>query len=313
MKKVMLDVDTGVDDALAILYGLESGELDVQGITTVCGNVPLEMVVSNTKRVLTHMGRTDIPVVPGAQRPLLREAEHEYKVHGADGIGGAIPDVQAEGVWPYDDRFAPDFIIEQASRHRGELTLILVGPLTNFALALRREPRVAEWLKEVVIMGGLVSEAGRGNKLPNAEFNIYADAEAALIVFHSGADITLVSLDVTLQTYLTMEHIEQLEGTAYYNFVRESTGVFREFSRDLFGTDGCALHDPLTVGYVLDPTLLQTERHYVTVETVSPLSYGQTICDFRGLWKEAPNVRVCLGVEADRFLAHFIETLRGKA
>lgn len=308
MSKVILDVDTGVDDALSILYGIESKKIDFLGITAVSGNVPLHMTERNTRKVLKLAGREDIRVYPGAQRPLIREPEYEYRVHGSDGIGNALDDVEVEEV--NENKFAPDFIIEQAEKYKGELTLIMVGPLTNLALALRKEPRVAEWVKEVLIMGGLVSNAGKGNTLPTSEFNIYADAEAAAIVFHSGLEITLVSLDVTRQTYMTMEHIEQLKGTKYYDFVLNSTKVYRDFSETLYGKNGCSLHDPLTIGYFLDRSYLQTEKHYVDVETISPLSYGQTICDFRNLLKKEPNVNICVHVDAERFISDFINTLK---
>lgn len=308
MRKVILDVDTGVDDALAIIYGIESKEIDFLGITTVSGNVPVSMTTENTLKVLQLIGRKDIKVYPGAERPIIREPEYEYHVHGSDGIGNALDHIavkqEAEAV------FGPDFIIEQAKKHKGELTLIMVGPLTNLALALRKEPQVTDWLKEVIIMGGLVSEAGQGNKLPNAEFNIFADAEGARIVFHSGIKLTLVSLDVTSKTYLTLEDIELLKGTKYYDFVLKSTEVYRNYSETLYGRNQASLHDPLTIGYFLDPSYLKTEKHFVDIETISPLNYGQTICDFKGLWNKKPNVNVSLGADSERFVADFIQTLK---
>ncbi|WP_342388809.1 nucleoside hydrolase [Salinicoccus bachuensis] len=307
MKKVIMDVDTGVDDALAILYALESRQLDVLGITTVNGNVPLEMVNVNTLKILSLAGREEIPVQPGADRPLLRESEHVHHIHGDDGIGNALDGFEHNN--QCEAQFAADFIIEQAKNHPGEITLIAVGPLTNLALAFRKEPNLSKWLSEVVIMGGLVSEAGRGNKLPNSEFNIFTDAEAARIVFHSGAETTLVSLDVTKQTLLSSYDVEVLEGRKYHDFVRQSTEVYRAFSKERFNLDGCALHDPLTVGYVLNRDFLKTEKHYVDVETISPLGYGQTICDFGGLLGKEPNVTICTDVDGEAFVAHFLETL----
>ncbi|WP_434122100.1 nucleoside hydrolase [Salinicoccus roseus] len=307
MKKVIMDVDTGVDDALAILYGLESGQLDMLGITTVNGNVPLEMVNANTLKVLSLAGREDVPVHPGADRPLLRASEHVHHIHGDDGIGNALDDFVYSN--RCEEQFAADFIIEQAKNHPGEITLIAVGPLTNLALAFRKEPKLAEWLDEVVIMGGLVSEMGRGNKLPNSEFNIYTDAEAARIVFHSGAETTLVSLDVTKRTLLSSSDIEVLEGRKYHDFIRQSTEVYRAFSKERFNLDGCALHDPLTVGYVLNRDFLRTEKHYVDVETISSLGYGQTICDLGNLWDRPPNVNICTDVDGEGFVSHFLETL----
>ncbi|MCM3636890.1 nucleoside hydrolase [Sporosarcina luteola] len=309
MKKVILDVDTGVDDALAILYAVNSKQLDILGITAVSGNVPLEQVNINTNRIVKLLGVEDqINVYKGADRPLLKQPYHEFRVHGNDGVGGALDDIAID--IPDHDVFAPDFIIEQAKKHKGELTLIAVGPLTNVALAVRKEPRLAEWLKEVIIMGGLVQSAGRGNTIPTSEFNIYADAEAAKIVFHSGMNITLVSLDVTRQVLLTEEHIEELKGTKYYDFVKQSTVDYRQFSINLYGINGCALHDPLSVGVALDPTFVQTEKYYVDVETQSELSYGQTICDFRNILKKEPNVNICVGVDSERFLQNFLEYLK---
>lgn len=309
MEKVILDVDTGIDDALAIIYGLESKQMDFLGMTTVSGNVPLHMTEKNTRKVLKLAGREDINVYPGAAAPLLREAHYEYRVHGTDGVGNALDDVEVDA--KNDNMFAPDFIIEQAEKNQGEITLIMVGPLTNLALALRKEPRLADWVKEVIIMGGIVSKAGHGNTLPTSEFNIYADAEAAKIVLHSGIELTMVSLDVTHETFMTMEHIERLKGTKYYDFVLNSTEVFRGYNKKLFEKNGCALHDPLTIGYFLDRSYIKTEKYYVDVETQSPLSYGQTICDFRNLLDKEPNVNICLDVDADRFMDDFIATLKG--
>ncbi|AXI08626.1 nucleoside hydrolase [Oceanobacillus zhaokaii] len=309
MEKIILDVDTGIDDALAILLAVESGRFDILGITAVNGNVPLDYVIKNTKKVLKHTGKESINVYKGASRPILIEPFHEYSVHGNDGIGGALSSIEVDSD-DVADMFAPDFIIEQAERHQGELTLIMVGPLTNLALALRKEPRLAKWIKQVVVMGGLVSEAGKGNTLPTSEFNMYADAEAAKMVFHSGIPLKLVSLDVTKKTFLTSEDIEKLKGTHYYDFVKECTAVYRKYSEENYGVNGCALHDPLTVGVVLDPTLVTTASYFVDIETKSELSYGQTICDFGNLWNKEPNVEICLDVDSERFISMFIDTLK---
>lgn len=308
MKKIILDVDTGIDDAFAILYAVESKKLDILGITGVNGNVPIDYVMKNTRKILKFMGREDIRTYRGASRPLMTEAHHEFQVHGSDGIGNALDHISVEPEEP--TMFAPDFMIEQAEKHQGDITLIMVGPLTNLALAVRKEPRLVEWVNEVVIMGGLVSRAGMGNKLPNSEFNIFADAEAAKIVFHSGLNVKMVGLDVTHKTFLTRERMEDLKGTKYYDFLVESSEVFRGFSKKRYRIDGCALHDPLTIGVVIDPSIVETARHFVEVETNSELNYGQTICDFRNLWNKEPNLEVCLDVEHEKFIDMFIDTLQ---
>ena len=307
MEKIILDVDTGIDDAMAILYALESKKLDILGITTVNGNVPLDFVTKNTLKVLQLAEREDIKVYPGAEEPYLREVEHEFHVHGTDGIGNALDDMEVTK--ELEDTFAPDFIIESAKKHAGELTLVMVGSLTNLALALKKAPEIKTMIKRLVIMGGLVSNAGRGNKLPTSEFNIFADAEAAKVVFHKGLDITMVSLDVTHQTMLDLEKINELQGTKYYNFIKDSTKIYRDYGEKLHGRNECSLHDPLTIGYVLDETYLETEAVYVDVETKSELSYGQTIADFRGQLGKEPNMKICLSVDAERFVNDFIETL----
>ena len=310
MEKIILDVDTGIDDALAILYAVESKKLDILGITTVNGNVPLDFVTTNTRKVLQLADRTDVKVYPGAREPYLREVEHEYHVHGTDGIGNALDDMEV--TMELEDTFAPDFIIDTVKAHPGEVTLVMVGPVTNLALAIKKAPEISKLIKRLVIMGGIVSRGGMGNKLPTSEFNICADAEAAKVVFHRGLNITMVSLDVTHQTLIDLEKINELEGTKYFDFVKDSTEVYRGYGEKLYGKNQCSLHDPLTIGYVLDETYIETKEVYVDVETKSELSYGQTIADFRGQVGKEPNMKVCLSVDSERFVNDFIEILKVK-
>src|SRR5699024_10447133 len=205
MKRAILGVGTGVDDALAIIYASESGELDLVGRTTVNGNVPLEDVVRNIKKVAQLIGDDRLKVYRGAERPWLKEIHTEDKVHGSDGIGGALGDMTVTN--EEAEEVASDFILQQARENLGDQRLIMVGPLTNLALALRKEPKIAGWIDQVVVMGGLISKAGHGNTLPTSEFNIYADAEAAKAVFHAGFNLKLVSLDVKLETFMNRDTI----------------------------------------------------------------------------------------------------------
>lgn len=308
MKKVILDVDTGIDDALGIMLALGSGRLDVLGITTVSGNVSLERATENTCKILDLLQASqDLPVVPGAAKPLLRPAFFEHRVHGSDGIGGAL-----RGVRPArqaEDRIAADYMIEQIRRHPGELTLVMTGPLTNLALAAAQAPDIVRDVREVIVMGGVVQSYG--NVTPVAEYNMYVDPEAARIVLHAGfRELVLVGLDVTRKALLTEEHIERLGDTPYGRYVRESTADYMNRYYERNGVRACALHDPLAVGVAIDRNLVTTGHYYVDVETRSELCDGQTVCDFQNRLQREPNAHVCVDVNADAFLDMFIAALR---
>lgn len=308
MKKVILDVDTGIDDALGIMLALGSGRLDVLGITTVSGNVSLEQATENTCKILDLLqAGQDLPVVPGAAKPLLRPAFFEHRVHGSDGIGGALRGVrtarQPEG------RSAADYMIEQIRRHPGELTLVMTGPLTNLALAAAQAPDIVRDVREVIVMGGVVQSYG--NVTPVAEYNMYVDPEAARIVLNAGfRELVLVGLDVTRKALLSEEHIERLGDTPYGRYVRESTADYMNRYCERNGVRACALHDPLAVGVAIDRKLVTTGHYYVDVETRSELCDGQTVCDFQNRLQREPNAHVCVDVNADAFLDMFIAALR---
>lgn len=305
MKKVIMDVDTGIDDAIGILLAVKSEQADILGITTVCGNVSLDQATVNTKKVLTLLGKEqEISVVKGANRPLLREPLYEVSVHGNDGLGGALSEMEVE---VRDEGFAADFIIEQAKLHKGEITFILLAPLTNMALAIRKEPRLKDWVKELVIMGGSVKNGG--NITPTAEYNMYIDPEAAKIVLHSGCPITLVGLDVTQETLLTDADVDKMQGKEVGAFIKDSTAHYINRYFQLTGRRACAMHDPLAVGIALDKTLVTTGKYYVDVETNSDLCDGQTVCDFKNWLKKEPNAEVCLEVDRKRFIDDLVKTL----
>ncbi|SIT71720.1 nucleoside hydrolase [Edaphobacillus lindanitolerans] len=303
MKKLLLDVDTGIDDAIGII--LAAKRADVVGITTVNGNTSLDYATANTLKVLNLIGRTDIPVVRGADRPLLREPHFEVSVHGNDGIGGALKEMDAGEP---ASGFAPDFIIEMAQKHERELTLVLTAPLTNMALAIRKEPRLRDWVKEVVIMGGAVRVPG--NITPTAEYNMYIDPEAAKIVLQSGLPITLVGLDVTEQTLLTDVEIGRMQGSPEGEFVKDSTGQYMKRYKEITGIHACAMHDPLAVGVALDRSFVRTGRLHVDVETNSDLCDGQTVADFSNWTGKQPNLDVCLEADSGRFIEYLVETMK---
>lgn len=303
---IILDVDTGIDDALAILLAVKSRKLDILGITTVCGNVSLAQATENTCKILELAGAPAIPVIAGAAGPLTRKSHYEHRVHGQDGLGGALPDPAASK--QADEGFGPDFIVEQAKLYPGELTLIMTAPLTNLALALMKCPELPSLLKEVIFMGGVVR--GHGNVTPVAEYNTYADPEAARIVVQAGIEkLTQVGLDVTRQTLLNEEAIARLTDPVLRDYVAQSTAIYIKRYEEMNGVRACALHDPLAVGVALAPELVGRKSYYVDVETASRLCDGQMVCDFQKRLGQQPNTLVCETVDAESFLELFINAL----
>lgn len=309
MRKIILDVDTGIDDALGIMLAVKSGAFDITGITTVSGNVSLLKATNNTCKILEFIDATDIPVVQGAFRPLLRDPRFEHDVHGSDGLGGALLDVNPS-IGP-EEGFAPDFIIRTVQQNPGEVTLIMTGPLTNLALALRKCAELPELVDEVIFMGGVVGSMG--NITPTAEYNMYVDPEAAQIVFHAGfKKLTMVGLDVTRKTLLKDHHISQLNDPKMKAYVAESLNDYMDrHARRNDGIRACALHDPLAVGVALNKSFVKTTAYHVDMETISHLCDGQTVCDFQNRWDKPANMDVCLEVDTESFLQLFIDTLNG--
>ncbi|PAD72096.1 MULTISPECIES: nucleoside hydrolase [Paenibacillus] len=304
--RIILDVDTGIDDALAIILAVKSRKLDMLGITTVCGNVSLQQATENTCKVLELIDATDVPVIAGAASPLIRKSHYEHRVHGQDGLGGALPEPPVSK--QAQEGFAPDFIIEQVMKYPGEVTLIMTAPLTNLALALMKCPELPRYLKEVIFMGGVVR--GHGNVTPTAEYNTFADPEAARMVLHAGIDqLTQVGLDVTRQTLLNDAAIAKLTDSTLRSYVAKSTEIYINRYEQMNGVRACALHDPLAVGVALNPELVGRRKYYVDVETASRLCDGQMVCDIQNRLGQEPNLLVCETVDADRFLEMFIGVL----
>ncbi|HEX5878397.1 MAG TPA: nucleoside hydrolase, partial [Actinomycetota bacterium] len=300
-----------IDDAIAILLALASPELDVRGITVVHGNVPVEACTLNALKVLDLVGRRDVPVVTGAAAPLVRPPRHAETVHGPDGLGGLFP--------PPDDArpFAADaaaFIAGALEETDEPTTLISLGPLTNVATAILATPGVIERLERIVSMGGAIRR--EGNVTPAAEFNIFADPEAAAIVFRSGVPITLVPLDATMRAVFPGEAAARLAGSEVpvERAVGELGSYVSAVYRTYYGIDGFALHDPLAVGAAIDPTLVTTQDLWVTVETRGELTAGATLADFWHIpepWGE-PNASVALDADGDRFLEFLCTRLFGR-
>ncbi len=305
-KKIIIDTDPGVDDAMAILLALKSSELELVGLTTIFGNVYTDLATQNALRLVELVGRPDIPVAHGAELPLLVSLESVADfVHGRDGLGHIyLPPPQGRAI----DRPAAQFIVDMVMAQPGEITLVPIGPLTNLALALALEPRLAENVAEVVIMGGAATV--NGNVIPAAEANIINDPHAADVVFTAGWPVTMVGLDVTMQTIMTDAYLAELKasGSTTAEFIYQISRLYRDFHYETHGLAGMHTHDPSAIAYVLDPTLFTTVRGPVRVVTEG-LATGQTLLDRRRNWREPnawtdqPAVNVCLEVDSERLLA----------
>ena len=295
--RVLLDCDPGIDDALAIVFACGHPGLDLAGLTTVSGNVDLGKVTANALSVLELAGRPDVPVTAGSARPLLRPIADARDVHGESGLGAAtLPPARAGAVPGH----AVDFLIEQIGAAPGEITLVATGPLTNIALALRREPRLTGWVRDFVIMGG---STGRGNTTPAAEFNIWADPEAAAIVFAAGWQVTMVGLDVTLQARATpavQDRLRSLGRLAADLLLPGLLGYRGEASTGDPATSGPAVHDVLAVALVAEPGLFRCDPARVEVETAGRWTSGMTVTDFAPQ-EYAYNARVAMAIDVPAF------------
>ncbi|MDK2856448.1 MAG: ribosylpyrimidine nucleosidase [Bacillota bacterium] len=295
-RKIILDIDPGHDDAVALLIAAASPELELVGITTVAGNQTLEKTTLNARRVATVAG-IKVPIYAGLARPLVRDQVIAPNIHGESGLDG--PDLPAPEV-PVEKEHAVDFIIRTLDESDGDITLVPTGPLTNIAAVFIRRPDLARRVKEIVLMGGAY---GLGNVTPAAEFNIYADPEAAHVVFTAGAPITMVGLDLTHQATATPDVLERLRGlrTRVGDLVAELLTFFGSTYHKVYGMEAPPVHDPCTVAKLIDPDVFTTRPAYVAVDTKSDLNYGRTVCDFYGLTGHAPNAQVAMKLDRDRF------------
>jgi purine nucleosidase/pyrimidine-specific ribonucleoside hydrolase len=300
---VLIDCDPGHDDAIALLLALASPELEVLGVTTVAGNTTLENATANAIRVLELAGRDDVPVAAGAGRPFVRESYAAVYVHGESGMDG--PRLSPPRGRPVDGH-AVDFIAERLLASDRPVTLIPTGPLTNVGLLLARHPEAAARVHRIVLMGGSIAE---GNVTPAAEFNVWADPEAAARVIGSGLDVTMVGLDVTHKALLTTAHSERLRALGEVgSFVAELLDYFGRFHAATYGFDGSPIHDAVAVAEVVRPGLVKTLDLHVAIECASELCRGRTVVDRWRRTEHAPNAHV--GVDID--VAGFTELLLGR-
>ncbi|ESX80129.1 nucleoside hydrolase [Mesorhizobium sp. M0027] len=306
-RRIIIDTDPGQDDAVAILLALGSAELEIVGITAVAGNVPLKLTEKNARKICELAGRPDVKVYAGAIRPLARELVTAEEVHGKTGLNGPqLPEPKMK----LQDQYAVDFIVETLIKEEsGTITLCALGPLTNVALALIREPKIASRIREIVLMGGGFFEGG--NVTPTAEFNIYVDPHAADVVFKSGIPIVMMPLDVTHKALTTAKRTKAFRklGTRVGTATADMLEFFERFDEEKYGTDGGPLHDPCVIAYLLKPKLFKGRNCNVSVETASELTMGMTVIDWWGVTKRPKNAVVMRDIDHDAFFALLLERL----
>jgi purine nucleosidase len=335
---LILDVDTGIDDSLALLYAAASPEAELVGVTCVGGNVDAHQVERNTRAVLELAGRTDVEVALGRDRPLVKSIETTPETHGPEGLGHATLPPPSR---PLSARNGVDLILDEARRRPGEITLVTLGPLTNLAVALLREPTLPTLLKGWTLMGGAYRHPG--NTAPTTEWNIHCDPEAAKIAFrawgesaelHGHGRPVALGLDVTEQAKIVPDHVVALAKAAgstpddslalargedpmlatrsvasnpIVRYVADALRFYMEFHAQYDGFYGAFIHDPLAVATALDPALVTTEPVAVDVELGGTLTTGETVADWRGVWGRPPNVDIAVTAEATEFLRRLVE------
>ena len=322
-KKIILDTDPGTDDALALMLALNSPEFDVRAITVVPGNVTAATGLENALRMVSLANRCDIPVAAGAQHPLFQKLITAEFWHGKNGLANIeLPLSKCQ----VDPRFGPDLIIQLVHASPHEITLVPVGPLTNIALAVEKDPSIVPLVKEVILMGGSISG---GNVNAAAEANIYNDPEAAQIVFQAGWPLTMVGLEVGDKALFTQKYLDQLAQT--HGPINDFIYLVLKFLVNLsgtFGAPGSPMYDPSAVAVAIDSTLVKVQDMHVDVETRGEFTRGETVGNrhgevernvlhgdrsmIEGVDKVTPNAKVCVDVDADRFLQLFVSRIRGK-
>lgn len=304
---LIIDTDPGQDDAVAILLALASPEINLLGITTVAGNVPLALTQENARKICDLAGRTDMQVFAGLDRPLVRPLVTAEHVHGRTGLDGPVlPDPET----PLQEQHAVDYIIDTLRREpAGSVTLAPIGPLSNIAMAMQRAPDTIPRIRQIILMGGAYFEVG--NITPAAEFNIYVDPHAAQIVFASGVPITMMPLDVTHKALTRTDRVAALRaiGNRTGVAVAEMLEFFERFDEAKYGSDGGPLHDPCTVAWMIAPDIFNGRPCNVEIETASPLTMGMTVVDWWQVSSRPHNALVIGDLDADRFFSLITERL----
>jgi len=306
MKRILIDCDPGHDDMMAIMLASSSDDLELLGITTVAGNQTGEKTYQNALKTLTLIGRTDVPVARGADKPLFRDLTVAPEIHGVSGLDGAdLPEPRVQGV----EQHAVDFLVQTVMESGTPLILVPTGPLTNVALAMLKDPRITTKLERIVLMGGAVFDS---NITPAAEFNIYVDPEAAKVVFGSGVPITMVGLDVTNKALFGFDDIEELSrlNGKVSRVVAPLLKFFAQANKDIFGFDGAPLHDALAIAHLIKPEVIKTRNMNVEIETEGDLTRGRTVADVYGVTGRSANTAVAMEVDNSLFKEMLFQAIK---
>ena len=294
--KIILDCDPGHDDAVAITLAANSDKIDLLGITVVAGNQTLEKTQINARNVCQWLG-VDVPVYAGCGQPMVREKMIAGDIHGETGLDGPVfPPLTKE----LEKEHAVDFIVKTLMESDGDITMVTTGPMTNLAMAMRMEPAIIPKIKQIVLMGGAYTN---GNVTPAAEFNIIADADAAYVCFTSGRPITMMGLDVTRKVLCYPEIVDRMEkiGNTASKLFADLMRFFCKTQKEVFGWEGGPLHDPVTIAWLIDPSVVTLKPMHVDIDIRSVQSYGRTNCDFFGYGGQEPTANVAIDIDAAKF------------
>ena len=303
--KIILDCDPGHDDAVAIIIAGKNPKIDLLGITIVSGNQTLDKTVRNALNVTQHLG-IDVPVYGGCSEPMVRKKVVAGDIHGESGLDGPVfPPLERKA----EPEHAVNFIIKTLMESEGDITVVTTGPMTNLAMAMRMEPNIVPKIKQIVLMGGAIAN---GNVSPAAEFNIMADAEAAYVCFTSGRPMTMVGLDVTRKVLCYPEIVERMGriGNRASKLFVDLMGHFCKTQKEVFGWEGGPLHDPVTLAYLIDPSVLKVKPMNVRIDIRSTESYGRTNCDPFDYLHLPHTADVAMDIDVERFWDIIEENIR---
>ncbi len=294
--KIILDCDPGHDDAVAIMLAGKSEKIELLGVTIVAGNQTLEKTGRNALNIVSHLD-IDVPVYLGCDRPMVREKVIAADIHGQSGLDGPVFQKHHR---VKENKHAVNFIIDTLMNSNGDITMVTTGPMTNLGMAIRLEPKIVEKIKRIVLMGGAYTN---GNVTPAAEFNIIADAEAAHNCFTCGREIVMVGLDVTRKALCLPSVVARMGkiGNKASKLFVDLMGHFNKSQKEVFGWDGGPLHDPITIAYLIDESVLNLKPMNVEIDIRSTSSYGRTNCDFFNYANKPTNVNVAIDIDVQKF------------